>query len=148
MTAPDADSRLAALNAAYMATRYVVPALGLTLRVGQHSPELDAVLRQHDAHGWMFISACNPYSRAVLCQHENLARHQNLLDALNTAGLVFFEGFGEGDDGQWPAEPSALVLAVDAPAAAAWGQRFEQNAVLSGTLGGAAGLLWCLPADA
>ncbi|MBB5190465.1 hypothetical protein HNQ50_001187 [Silvimonas terrae] len=140
---PDSDSRLAALNAAYMATRYVIPALGLTLRVGQTSPELDALLRQRHMQGWMFISACNPGSQAVLCQHENLARHQNLLDALKAAQFTFFEGYGEGDDGLWPAEPSALVLGVDESAARMWGQRFEQNAVLFGVQGGAVQLLWC-----
>ncbi|GGP24238.1 DUF3293 domain-containing protein [Silvimonas amylolytica] len=145
MIVPDSDPRLAALHAAYVATRYVAPESGLTLRVGQTSPELDTLLRQRGMHNWMFISACNPYSQAVLCQHENLARHQNLLDALKSAGLVLYEGYGEGNDGQWPAEPSALVLGVNESAAIHWGRRYEQNAVLFGECGHAARLLWCLP---
>ncbi len=140
---PDSGSCLAALNAAYVATRYVIPALGLTLRVGQTSSELSTLLRQHRVQGWMFISACNPGSQAVLCQHENLARHQNLLDALKAAQFIFFEGYGAGDDGQWPAEPSALVLDVNETTASAWGQRFDQNAVLFGDLDGVIQLLWC-----
>lgn len=147
VAAPTLSAAKAAFEAAYRATRYVVPVLGLTLRVGQTHPDLDTVLRQHSATSWMFISACNPWSAAALCRYENLALHQSLLDAIRTAGLTLFEGVGEADDGQWQAEPSALVLGVDEAAARQWGERFSQNAVLFGRVGESAQLLWCLLAD-
>lgn len=145
VAAPTLSAATAAFEAAYRATRYVVPVLGLTLRVGQSHSDLDTVLRQHSATSWMFISACNPWSAAALCRYENLALHQNLLDAIRAAGLTLFEGVGEADDGQWPAESSVLVLGVDEVIARAWGERFAQNAVLFGRTDEKAQLLWCLP---
>ncbi|SMC22248.1 Protein of unknown function [Andreprevotia lacus DSM 23236] len=133
--------RKAELERAYRATRYCVPALQLVLRIGEHSPALDALLRDNGLESWAFISAANPYS-GVLCDYENRARHQNLLDAL--VGQPFWEGSGEPDSPGWLPEPSVLVLGIARDAALVLAQRFEQNAIVSGKLGEAAALIWAV----
>ncbi|WP_432720389.1 DUF3293 domain-containing protein [Jeongeupia wiesaeckerbachi] len=130
------------LDAAYRATRYVVPALGLSLRIGLHHPDLDAVLLQHGVVAWAFVSAANPRSVA-LCEYENRARHQNLLDLLRHRGLVCFEGAGEPLQPGWAPEPSALVLGVSQAGALRLGRDFDQHAVVQGALNGPATLCWC-----
>lgn len=140
---PDAMSSVdrAALDAAYRRTRYVVPSLQLTLRVGQHHPDLDEVLSREGVQSWVFLSAANPYS-GLLCDAENRARHDNLLRALDEAGYRYVEGYGEASGENWPAERSVLILGMDHAAAAQWAERFEQNAVVAGVLSGTAELLW------
>ncbi|GAA5785080.1 DUF3293 domain-containing protein [Chitiniphilus shinanonensis] len=130
-------------GAAYRATRYVVPSLALTLRVDAPHPDLDGELQRRGVAEWAFVSACNPYSAAQLCAHENLARHQNLIDAVRAAGWGCFEGAGEPAAGDWAAEPSLLILGIGRDEALALGCRFEQNAVVLGRLGGVAELAWC-----
>ncbi|AOX99252.1 DUF3293 domain-containing protein [Jeongeupia sp. USM3] len=132
------------LEAAYRATRYVVPALQLGLRIGRRHPDLDAVLQQHGVVAWAFVSAANPRSVA-LCEHENRARHQNLTDTLAQCGVTWFDGIGEPLDAGWAPESSALVLGVSAERATQLGHDFDQYAVVFGELGGAAQLLWCVP---
>ncbi|TJZ76332.1 DUF3293 domain-containing protein [Chitiniphilus eburneus] len=134
-------------GAAYRATRYVVPSLALALRIGATHADLDAVLQRHGVRSWAFVSACNPYSAAQLCAHENLARHQNLIDVVRQSGWVCFEGAGEPRGGDWAAEPSLLILGIARGDAMALGERFEQNAVVFGDMGGVAELLWCRPAS-
>ncbi|WP_255989266.1 DUF3293 domain-containing protein [Chitinolyticbacter albus] len=133
----------AQFGAAYRATRYRVPSLGFCIRVGQRHPEVDAELARLGETSWLLISACNPYSAAQLCAHENLARHQNLIDALSAAGFTLVEALGEPDEAGWQSEPSLWVPGFELAAARAWGQRFEQNAVVVGRLGEPVQLVWC-----
>ncbi|BCL75379.1 hypothetical protein JHS3_11150 [Jeongeupia sp. HS-3] len=132
----------ASLDAAYRATRYVVPALQLVLRIGRSHPDLDAVLQQHGVVAWAFVSAANPRSVA-LCEHENRARHQNLLDALVAQGLTHFDGLGEPADRNWAPELSVLVLDLSQDAARCLGCQFDQSAVVWGEYGAVAELCWC-----
>ncbi|MBM3115699.1 DUF3293 domain-containing protein [Jeongeupia naejangsanensis] len=130
------------LDAAYRATRYVVPALRLGLRIGRHHSDLDAVLLQYGVVAWAFVSAANPRSVA-LCEHENRARHQNLLDALRWCSLVCFEGAGEPLLPGWAPEPSVLVLGLSQADAVRLGCEFDQHAVVCGVLSSPAVLCWC-----
>lgn len=128
---------------AYRATRYRVPALGCCIRVGDLQPVVDSALSRLGMTSWAVISACNPYSAAQLCAHENLARHQNLIDALHAQGFRPVEALGEPDEPGWQPEPSLWVPGIDQLAACEWGQRFEQNAVVFGRFGESASLVWC-----
>ncbi|GHD70046.1 DUF3293 domain-containing protein [Jeongeupia chitinilytica] len=130
------------LEAAYRATRYVVPELHLSLRIGRHHPDLDAVLHQHGVVAWAFVSAANPRSVA-LCEYENRARHQNLLETLHRRGFVCFDGLGEPLLAGWTPEPSVLVLGLSQDEAIRLGRDFDQHAVVHGALQGAALLCWC-----
>ncbi|XZG69333.1 DUF3293 domain-containing protein [Chitinibacteraceae bacterium HSL-7] len=133
----------ARFGAAYRATRYVVPAASLVIRIGLRHPEADAFSAQLGASCWCVISACNPYSAAQLCAHENLALHQNLIDALRAADFAFVEASGEPLGANWAPEPSLWVAGMDRTTAQTWGARFHQNAVVCGVSGQPAELVWC-----
>ncbi|KAF0811681.1 hypothetical protein IGB42_03839 [Andreprevotia sp. IGB-42] len=131
------------LAAAYRATRYTVAALGLVLRIGQRHPDLDALLTRRQFDGWAFVAAANPYSGA-LCEQENRARHQNLLEALATGQHVFFEGMGEPVGSDWQPELSVLILGISRDDALALARYFEQNALVYGRVGDMAELVWAI----
>ncbi|WP_035055524.1 DUF3293 domain-containing protein [Andreprevotia chitinilytica] len=129
------------LEAAYRATRYTVPSLGLVVRIGELHPDMDALLNREGVPGWAFVSAANPRSGA-LCENENLARHQNLLDQLAASSYVYFEGLGEPATADWTPELSVLILDIERDAALDIARSYEQNAIVYGPPGHEAELLW------
>jgi hypothetical protein len=132
----------ARLDAVYRATTYFVdgPAGRIALRVGQASEELDALAAAHQVNTWTYITAYNPGSIA-LSREQNDQQQRELKKAVAESGYPFYSGEGKGD-GDWPAEPSLLVLGVSEAEAAAMARRFGQAAVLFGQRGGSARLLW------
>ena len=86
------------------------------VRIGQHAPEIDALLRRHGASTGAFITAWNPGSglrpRAI-----NEAAGRALEGHLDAMGITWLPhaGIGAGDD--W--EPELGVFALDIPAAQA-----------------------------
>ena len=128
---------------AYRNTRYCVqlPLGEIVLRVGKHSPAVDALLHAHGLHVWVFITADNPGS--IRDEHGNPARRAQLRSHVQQLGLPSFLGRGIGDDPEWPAEESLLVLGLDAEEAIALGRQFGQLALLAGELGGPARLVCC-----
>jgi hypothetical protein len=143
MKAGQGEERGSALRSAYVATAYEVhlPAGRVVIRVGQVCAELDSLLGSLGERHWAFVSAFNPRSR-VLCEQENLARHENLARTVATSGLAAFEGEGRGDNRDWPAERSLLILGMPPDAALRLAVQFDQHAVVVGERGGAARLLW------
>ncbi|UXY14128.1 DUF3293 domain-containing protein [Chitiniphilus purpureus] len=130
-------------GAAYRATCYRVPDWGVGIRIDARHPPLDRLLAAQGASCWAVVSASNPYSAAQLCAHENRARQQNLIDAVARLGYRCLDAVGEPDTADWAPEPALLVLDLPRAEALQLGQRFEQNAVLHGEVGGPAQLLWC-----
>ena len=130
------------LDDVYRATTYFVdaPAGRLAFRVGQASAEIDALATAHQVRTWTYITAYNPGSVAAP-RERNEQRQQELKQAVAESGYPFYSGEGKGD-GDWPAEPSLLVLGVSEAEAAAMARRFGQAAVLFGERGGPARLLW------
>ncbi len=117
-----------ALAAAYMATDYVVPQLELTLRVGEACPALDAHLAKLTTKTACFISAANPQSMR-LSDHQNRRANRQLQAQLSAScqhGI--FAGEGRGRDGEWPPEPSFLVLGLSQARATDLSIAFQQNA--------------------
>ena len=55
---------------------------------------------------------------------------QLLRQALQRAGWAYLEGFGEDPQSEWPGESSVLILGMDLHTARAWGQQWQQNALL------------------
>ena len=128
----------------YRATTYVAstPAGELRLRVGEVDARFDKLLEETGVACWAFVSAANPRS-VRLDDAENTERHVTLRAAVRAAGWRCFEGSGVGDDAEWPAEASLLVLGMSEAEAAALGRRFGQHAVLVGKAGRPARLLAC-----
>lgn len=124
----------ASLITAYRETEYrVTQDHPLVLRVDVPSPELASLCKTRGASCAAFITACNPFSRE-LSAANNAMRQAELAAELKRRSLSFFEGVGQHPSGNWPGEPSFLVLGLALEAAKSLGKTYEQNAVI-----------WCGP---
>lgn len=100
------------LRCAFEETHYIVHDQPIfTLRIGQHSPQLDALLQDAGQDCAAFLTAWNPQSQAQ-SEPENRSRQQALLDDLKRLGLTWIDGIGQHLDNGWPGEESVLVLGV------------------------------------
>jgi hypothetical protein len=133
------------LDALYRRTRYVVllDAGELVLRIGEADPAADERLRREAgcSRGWALVTPCNPDSRA-LSAAENSVRLRDGRQALAAMELRHLPAVGRDPDGAWDDEPGFLL--VDAPEATGreLGARWEQNAIVTGTLGEPPALVW------
>lgn len=136
----------ALLRNAYLATTYRcrAPRGGIDIRIGQSHVRLDSLLREHASRSWCFITACNPQSKR-LGSVENRLRNSELRQEIDSRGWIVFEGEGIGDSGDWPAEPSFLVLGIGRREAIGLARRFDQAAIVAGEAGKPAELILCNP---
>ncbi len=114
---------------AYRETHYRVPAEGLSLVIGQASPQLERLHRAHLVDCSAFITACNPFS-AELTPAENAQRQQYLAVQLRSQGLDFVEGIGQHPSNGWPGEPSFLIFGLALEQAKALALSLEQNGLV------------------
>ena len=131
------------LDEAYHATTYFVdgPTGRIALRIGCASVEIDELAAAHQVNTWTYITAYNPGSVAA-SKEWNEKRQRELMQTVAESGCPFYSGVGTADGGDWPAEPSLLVLGVSEAEAAAMARRFGQAAVLFGERGRPVRLLW------
>jgi hypothetical protein len=141
------------LRAAFEATAYHVdssPVGPFVIRCGAASRELETlfehVRRQETtagdrADGWAFITAVNPAAQ-IWRDAENRRRHARLRAAVARMGLPNFPGRSVADARDWPPEESLLVLGIAAAAATALAESFGQRAVVVGSRGSQARLVW------
>jgi hypothetical protein len=131
------------LRHAYEATDFRVedaPDGPFSLRVGEPSSTIDRLLTATGVNHWTYITACNPGSQ-LLSDAENARRMQELGGRVRELGFTTYHGKGVGTIGNWPPEPSLLVLGIDEPQAVALARQFGQAAILIGRLGEPARLL-------
>jgi hypothetical protein len=114
----------------------------VVLRIGKPSADLDALLSSTGVATWAYITACNPGSVRVT-DGQNLARQRELEQVITARGCVSYRGDGIGDDGDWPAEPSLLILGIARDEAVQLGRRFGQLAVVCGERGHEVELVVC-----
>ena len=121
----------AELLAAYVRTEYRVDDKGFsfTMRIDEPSASLLACHAAHDVECSAFITAWNPRSQQQTL-HENEAAMARLERHLAARDFRWLRGEGIDPRGEWPGEPSFLVLDLDRTAATAMGREFGQNAVL------------------
>jgi len=132
------------LEAAYRSTSYSVIVPGrepISIRCGARCLPLDLLLAESRATNWAFITACNPRS-TPLDDDANDERMMRLEMLVRGRGLNCFQGEGQADEGDWPPEPSLLVLGISEADAVAVAREFEQHAIVSGSRGGEARLVW------
>ena len=119
--------------AAYQDTDYVVRVRQgqFVLRIGQVSPELQALYAETGQDSAVFITAYNPEG-ALQADALNQAAHEALRNALSALTDLLFEGEGRGteDNAGWPAEKSFLALGIDQEESARLGRQFRQDAVV------------------
>lgn len=113
----------------------------IPLRAGERSAALEELLAHSGAGEWAFVTACNPGSE-LLSPAEN-DRRVEALEAVLYGRYSTFRGAGVGTGGDWPPEPSLLILGISEEEALQLARRFGQNAIVSGTLGEPARLVWC-----
>ena len=119
--------------AAYQDADYVVRVRSghFVLRIGQVSPELQALYAETGQGSAVFITAFNPEG-ALQADVLNEAAHEALRNALSALTDLLFEGEGRGteDNAGWPAEKSFLALGIDQEESARLGMQFRQDAVV------------------
>jgi hypothetical protein len=122
------DSIPAELLRAFADTHYIVHhEAPFVMHIGQPSPELKALMAQHNALSAAFITAWNPFSQNLSAK-ENQARHYKLKANLKTRGLICIDGIGKHPSNNWPGEGSVLVLGLDLEAAKSLAWHYEQHA--------------------
>jgi len=114
------------LKAAYKETHYRVHhEPPFTLLIGKTSQEMLGLFKQTGNHSAAFITAWNPYSKALPVEQNH--QRQNSLRAVITArGLSSIPGIGQHPSNNWPGEESLLILGIDFEAVRAVARKFEQ----------------------
>ncbi len=127
------------LAAAFVCTTYSVelPTGTFAICIGEPTPFLNDWLRELHCDCWAYITAFNPQSQQ-LASHENARRQAELEAELTSRDLKFVRGCGVGDDGQWPPEESCCVAGLSEEQAVELARRFEQLAVVVGSVDGVA----------
>lgn len=133
------------LVAAYRAAAYIVESsedqAEFVIRCEERSAAVDRLLERHRLNDWAFLTACNPRSQ-ILPAAENAVRMERLHAAIRDLGHPCLPGAGKDTGGQWPAEPSLLILGMAEADAIRLAVEFGQHAVLVGRYGAPARLAW------
>ncbi|HEY0974794.1 MAG TPA: DUF3293 domain-containing protein [Solimonas sp.] len=149
-SAPDAtpDAK-AAWEGAYRAAIYRVLLHdgALDLRIGLADPAADDRLWSvlHARH-WALVTACNPRSRP-LDDDENRQRQMELQQALATHRQPWHDAVHVDPAGQWPDEPSCLLIDPPLELPETLGRQFDQHAIVRGAQGAAPQLIWLTTSD-
>jgi hypothetical protein len=132
------------LLAAYRATTYEArtDAGLIEIRIGEHTPRLDALLEELAKSCWSYITAWNPGS-TPLGASENARRNLALRAKLEDGGFVVFEGCGRPDQPGWQPEESFLALGLDQAGAMTLGTKYGQHAIVRAAVGEVAELVLC-----
>lgn len=115
---------------AYEQTEYRVQgSIPAVLQVGVRSAPLARLHQLHRCACSAFITACNPLGTPVDAA-VNAQRQAALAAELLQQRYVAIPGIGRHPTGDWPPEPSYLVLGLTRTAAQQLGRQFEQNAIV------------------
>jgi Protein of unknown function (DUF3293) len=131
-TDTDRASRLPpSLLAAWRAARYEVTDASppFVLAVDAPSAALAACHAAHAVRCSAFVTAWNPGGRPA-APEANARAGDALTERLRAGGYVVLAGRGVDPAGEWPAEPSVLVLGLGHAAAAALAREFGQAGLL------------------
>jgi hypothetical protein len=132
-----ADMKTGDLIAAYHGTEYQVldrhSAVLAAVRVGEASPEFDALLARHGAASGLFITGWNPRSAHVERGLNELA-HQRLEGELRARGVRFLPHRGVGADPSW-SEEGLFALDLSIGQGIELALAFEQYAIVTVRIG-------------
>ena len=130
-----------ALLQAYLDTDYCLSNTSIVIKIGQFNPDLDSFLIDNNAYSWVFISPENPQSNR-LSPKENQQRYQELLQIAQKRNYRYWEGYGRGNQQNWPDEQSLLLLDLETEEIDQLILQFDQNAVVKGQINQKAVLLF------
>jgi hypothetical protein len=118
------------LLAAYENADYVV--FGepeLVLHVGEHSPELDALMEADGATSAAYVTPANPRGEKW-SPEENLSALETLLESLRETYYTCYPGEGRDPESDWIAEPSVLIVGIPRDVAEELGRNLGQLAIV------------------
>ena len=116
---------------AYRATDYRLghPAQDIALAPGLRSDGLCELFSAKSVECGAFLTAYNPRGNQK-SDTENEQAHAQLAADLAERGLVSIEGSGSEPGSDWPAEKSYFAFGLSRDEAIAFGQKFEQDAIV------------------
>ncbi|MGV8943823.1 DUF3293 domain-containing protein, partial [Thermomonas sp.] len=119
----------------YQAAHYVIGVKpSITLKIGEASPRMDALLQNQHSRRAILMTAYNPFSESSDFRANSL-RQQMLRHWLRDAGMQVFDAESLDPDGQWPAEPGVLVFGTEPAFEDRLLRDFEQHALVVVTPG-------------
>lgn len=118
-----------AIAAAFQATLYLVfaPTGTITLRIGQHSPELLALMTTHGRESLAILTAHNPGARRASIAANRRAQ-KTLRKEVSAIGLPCFYGRNMAGNGEGPNEPTVAIVGIPRLQASTLGRRYGQLA--------------------
>ncbi len=116
-----------------------MPDLGLCIQVGDVCKSLDKILISSGQTGWAFLTPCNPGSRVLTLQENEIRILSFIPEILKYRN---WKGFGEDPEGKWAPESSFLVVGISLQDALDLAKRYGQFAFLYGRYQGPASLVW------
>lgn len=128
---------------AYENTHYKLLDPELIMKIGDHIPELDALLSQHDVSEMCVLTAWNPHS-VIEDDEVNRKNQKRLVDELNRMENVYlWNGVNHDPVGEFPDEPGLWVLGLSRTPGCDLAGKWGQNAIVYYRMGGKAQLIWC-----
>ncbi len=136
------------LDDAYRATDFWVqgPKGRFAICIGQTNEPLESLLASEGVQTWAYMTAYNPKSQP-LSENENSERMHRFEEAVIKTCYPFFMGEGIGRIGNWPPEPSMLIVGIDEASAKILASHYGQNAIVCGNIGEPARLVWIEPTE-
>jgi hypothetical protein len=122
----------------YEATCYSILNPKIDIYLGKENEALQSFLKEHDFKSWCFITAWNPFSKALSVE-ENIP-----LNSLLEQDLTVYEVYpSEGKDtiGNWDPEISFFVGNISREDAIYLGKKYQQNAIVFGEINESAELI-------
>ncbi len=133
-----------ALLEAYRCTTYrlAAPDGCIDIRIGRRHLKVDVLLSALSVTEWAFVTAWNPGSTLVPTA-QNAAAQVELERIVRERGHAFYRGEGIPDQPGWAPERSLWIAGIARAAAFELGRRFGQKAIVVGSSGASAELLFC-----
>lgn len=113
----------------YQATCYSILNPKIDIYLDKENKELQTFLIEQNFHSWCFITAWNPFSKALTLD-ENTSLNKKLEADLNN--YTVFPAEGKDTLGDWPPEISFFVANISKKQANFLGKKYEQNAIVYG----------------
>ena len=115
----------------YEATCYSVVNPKIDIYLKKENAELNSFLREHNFNSWCFITAWNPFSKALSLEKN---KELNALLEAELKDYTIFPAEGKDTLGDWPPEISFFVGNISREKAIFLGKKYEQNAIVFGTV--------------
>ena len=129
---------------AYQATCYSIINPKIDIYLNEENEEFNRFLKVHHFTSWCFITAWNPFSKALLLE-ENKTLNRLLEEDLK--GHNIFPAEGKDTIGNWPPEISFFVGDISIEQAITLGKKYNQNAIVFGALNKKATLITLEPIE-